>query len=591
MLQIVTKMYFREGVPLHSTIHREVLFTNTTSLRAEVIELPVGEVATSDSFGSVSTATLSVTEHLEAEDPDGGASVLVATAGLDLIDDLADVLSFKLDAVFSRDLDLVRRLVAPATDRPSSLSGTRHFRKTFEAGRYVDEAQWDSVRSFMDQLLALERPHYERAMRAIRRVARATQRAADDPTLAYVDLVTALESLSEGATAPPASWERVDPRVRRIVGAALEGADEDLANRVRQAVAEAERAGAKSRFVAFCLNHVAPAYFREEAANAVRPLAGAELERALKTAYDIRSRSVHVLEDLPPEAWALGDGADTASPPGLGVILSLEGLARLARHVVVNYVARAPKGVDRDFNWRASLPGQLRMQLAPQYWLWQADGFAHETVERYFTGFVEHLAEKASGGDEPVADMRGVVERIEVMLPGTADGPAKTMMVAIYVLWHQLMAPEYHRPDAERALAAHRGVLKEPSLPAFAVALLLGQLPEWNADSWADLADERRAARARPSQIELPARFDAALQALAAVQALEEDREEKAKELIARAVEDSPGNEQLIAWEADLVAGQSHELDLGSLLFPVLRASEEAAPAGDQTETEENEGT
>src|SRR4051795_12934551 len=101
-------MYFRQGVPLHSTVHRKVLYTNRGFLRAGLVDLPLGELAPSTGIAPVSTVTLSVTEHLEAEHPDGKRSVLVATGGIDLVDALADVLSFGLNSVFSRDGDLVR---------------------------------------------------------------------------------------------------------------------------------------------------------------------------------------------------------------------------------------------------------------------------------------------------------------------------------------------------------------------------------------------------------------------------------------------------------------------------------------------------
>ena len=131
VLQIVTKLYFREGVPLHSTVHREVLYTNCGFLRSGVVDLPVGKLAPSTGMMPVSPVTLSVTEPLEAEDPDGARSMLVATSGTALVDALADVLSFGINAVFSRDRDLVKRLV------PDSLDGSRQsaaFRLRFRIG-------------------------------------------------------------------------------------------------------------------------------------------------------------------------------------------------------------------------------------------------------------------------------------------------------------------------------------------------------------------------------------------------------------------------------------------------------------------------
>lgn len=157
MLQIVTKMYFRKGVPLHSTVHREVLYTNRGFLRAGLVDLPVGELAPSTSIGLVSTVTLSVTEHLEAEDPDGEPSVRVATSGTGLVDALADVLSFGLNAVFSRDGDLVRRLVPDSLDGSSRSSASKLFRGTFDPHRFVQDAELDELRHFMTQLVALKR--------------------------------------------------------------------------------------------------------------------------------------------------------------------------------------------------------------------------------------------------------------------------------------------------------------------------------------------------------------------------------------------------------------------------------------------------
>lgn len=214
MLQIVTKMYFRVGVQLHSTVHRAVLYTNLTRLRADLIELPVGELAWSNGTNRVSTATLSVAEHLEAEHPDGTPSVLIATAGTDLLDDVADVLSFGLNAVFSRDGDLVKTLIPESLDALSRSARARPFRPTFEPRRYVTDPELDELRHFMTQILGLERRYFERAMRAISRIARATQRAIDDPTIAYVDLVAALESLGDDIDAPVASWRQMNGRKR-----------------------------------------------------------------------------------------------------------------------------------------------------------------------------------------------------------------------------------------------------------------------------------------------------------------------------------------------------------------------------------------
>lgn len=568
MLQIVTKMYFRENVPLHSTVHRCVLYTNRWFLpMGGVIDLPVGQLAPSTGSRPVSTVTLSVTEHLEAENLDGSGFGLVATGGRELVDDLADVLSFALNSVFNRDGDLVRRLVPDSLDAAAHESASKLFRGTFDPHRFVQDQELEMVRRFMIQLLALKRSHFEAAMRAIRRVMRGMQRAVDDPTVAYVDIVAALESLSEGTAAPALTWDRLDARKRRLVDEALDGVDADSVQRVRRAVMEAERLGAKSRFLFFVQKHVSPDYFRAGAANALRPVRGADFERALKAAYEVRSRNVHVLEDLPPEAWVLRDRADTVSPPDMGVMLSLEGLARLARHVIGNYIDSAPAEIDPTFDWRSSLPGVLRMRSASQYWIWQAEGFERSSVGRYFSGFVENLIEALSERSDGVTDMQAVLERIERLVPGMAGGSTVELMVAIYALWHRILAPECHRPQGAKFLADYGPSLESPGIPAFVVGALTGPLPDWTEDQWHTLAADRRTQRSRRQHLELSPSIDAALQVVAAERLMDAGRTDDALALARFAVEEMPGEERLIRWEAGMAAGQIPELDLSALIL------------------------
>lgn len=310
MLQIVTKQYFRPGVPLHETLHRRVLHTNRVFLNTDPIDLPVGRLLPSDGHGPVSQVTLEVTEFLEAEELDGSRQTQVATGGDELVSDLADVLSFGLNGTFSTDLEMVKRLVPATDERPSRNSAAGHFRGTFDRGDLVSGDDLDDLRGFMSGLLALRRPEFEASMRAIRRVVAATRRAVTDPTSAYVDLVAALESLS-ASEAKPMPWNALDAKKRAIIDGAIKSFDDEQRETVRTAVLRAERAGLKRRFVEFAISGVSPRYFRAEAEAALRPPRRADLDRMLKLAYDIRSRSVHTLRELPAEVWVIGDRAET----------------------------------------------------------------------------------------------------------------------------------------------------------------------------------------------------------------------------------------------------------------------------------------
>ena len=165
MLQIVTRMYFDPNAQVHTTVHRGVLYTNCQFMRPDGIELPVGWLLPATERSAVTTATVAVTEHLEAA-PAGSLVSMTSTGGLELLDDLGVLLSFGLNAVFSRNHALVTRLVPDSQFHGESTQATTVFGPTFEGRRFVSDEQMDDFRAFMTQLLSLKRAQYDAAMRA-----------------------------------------------------------------------------------------------------------------------------------------------------------------------------------------------------------------------------------------------------------------------------------------------------------------------------------------------------------------------------------------------------------------------------------------
>lgn len=266
----------------------------------------------------------------------------------------------------------------------------------------------------------------------------------------------------------------------------------------------------------------------------------------------------------------------------MGVMFSLEGLARLSRHVIRHYVEQAPTGVDPGFDWRAALPGRVRFPLAPQYWVWNVDGFNHQSAPRYFSGFVSHAVEVLARREEAFTDMRAVLERIEQLLPGTAPGTAKASMVGIYALWNRILVPADHRPRAAEVLAGCQPQLQTPQIVAFATGLLTNQLPEWNADEWSQLARARRAERSQRRYLELPSGIDAAL-ALMAAERLEEAGDlPQAVEFAGFAIEEMPGYEPLMTWEEALLDGRSHSIDMRALVLGVAPEDDQGGAGDDE---------
>ncbi|SCL43410.1 hypothetical protein GA0070615_6444 [Micromonospora aurantiaca] len=492
---------------------------------------------------------------------------MLSTGGDAIVDDLAVVLSFALNATFTPVRATADRLIRPPSGLHHSPVPADILPRTFTPQLVLNDGDVDGLRSFMTNLLALNRGVYERAMRAMRRVVIASERVAEDPTLAYTDYVAALESLSADLEAPAPTWNRLDSRKRRLLDPALDALAADEAERVRTAILESERAGIKNRYIEFVLSHVRPSFFREEAVGVNRPVRRASLRRAVAKAYDARSKNLHELRELAIGTWLLVGGAHTVTPAGESLMLTHEGLNGLARHVVRTYVQRGSTELDRDYQWRDHLPNVIRVQLASQYYLGQAGAMRPTTAATRAGEFLVHLIEALAGREEFTVDMRPALGRIETLLATQRSPSVREPMLAIYLLWHRLLPSEVHQPAPEKTMAIAVEELQRPSLYSFAAGTLLGDSPPWSVDELCELAEQRYDELGNSRPVELPSRLDSALWICTAERLWTDGAHDLACAAIGRAVECSPGHEDLLALEREVGAGRDIDFDVRAFLL------------------------
>lgn len=562
MLQIVQGAYFRP-VPLTDTLHRSVFYTNLWTLRDHALEFIFGRLLPSTVFGGLRTLTVEARERLETLSLNGTREVLAATSGDQLLDEIADVIAFHLNVVCVRDLDTARRLIAPGDGEAARMRGPASIlRQTFDATVFLKDEAIAEFDSFVGELVALERSHYEAAMRALRQVVSATLILNEDATLAYTLMVAALESLGQAAVPHIATWEEYDQRKRARIDGAIEGLDNKSRDAIRAAVLANEHIGLQRRFVAFILGHIEPGFYREEALGAIRPIPALDLPKALRQAYAIRSRNVHALTKIAPEMFLSSNRSDTVWVGG-DMLLGLEGLARLSRHVIRNYVARAPKGVTKDFDHRSALPGIIRGRLAAQYWIHNAAAFDQKSAPNYLEGMLSFLIEGMSGrSDAGLVDMNSVLDRIEEITPGLADRNQRLPMVGMMALWNEFAPVGVRRPLKPKLQKQFDTDLSEPSMTAFAVSLLAGREILWDLNALHTLSAARALERSGNSAQPLPARIDAALNLLVADGLLGRGDRDAGLVELARAVETVPGLADLVRFEERIRAGENPTLHL-----------------------------
>lgn len=573
MLQVITGMYFRD-VRLNETEHRWTLYTNARFLGAERVDLPLGHLTPATDWSGVNvvdTVMATVVERLEAVRPNGEDDFMVSTGGTAIAEDLAIVLSFALNATFTTRRETADRLILEPSASPHRPNPADILPRTFTPGLLLNEADVRDLAGFMTSLLALHRSTYEKAIRAMQRIVTASERVAEDPTLAYTDYVAALESLSADAEGPRLTWDRLDPRKRRILEPALHGVTADQDRRLRMAILDAERAGIKNRYIEFVLSHVRPTFFRQEAVNTVRPITEPALRQAVSKAYDARSKNVHELRELGMGTWLLVGGAQTAEPVNDSLMMTHAGLDRLARHVVRTYVERGSTVIDRTYSWRDHLPNVIQVKLAPSLYLGHADALGPVSAAARASDFLGLLIEALSERENFSVDMRPVLGRVEELLETQRSPAVRAPMLAMYLLWHRLFPEEVHRPDPHNTMETAANELQGPSMFSFITGLLLGYpAPPWSVDEFCDLAEDRFADLRKRRPFDLPARVDSALWIYVADVLWQNGTHDLACAAIARAVECTPGHEGLLQLELDVLGGRDIKFDVRAFVLATM---------------------
>lgn len=563
MLQINSGKFFRSD-DLYRTTQRGVLHSNYDLLT--VLETDSGRLLPTTSATEVSAFVYEVEQRLEAKSRSGQQEVLVAVSPDVLQADFAAVLSFVLGVTCSRDAALVRRLTRGAISATPGRPPRDYVARVFDSRVQPRPEDGDLVRQFLSDLIGLSRSEFVTVMRAVRRYVIGLQRIGDDLELAYTLLVASLESLAQNFDSFVPDWEDLDDRKRRRLDKALEGADAEVAGRVRRAVLDVEHVALSRRFREFVLAHLPPSFFREDADDVERPISRLDLPRALDLAYRMRSKQVHVLEELPRLLTRVPSRGDVMMVERRSM-LTFQGLARVTRAVIYEVVARQPKVQKEDFDYRSNLPGLIRAPAAPQYWIWKRQGYNHRTAVRYLEGFLTQLVSTLTSDEKALTDIREVLEEIENKAPGLAP-ESRLPMLALYIVYHRSIVQEWHRPGWEDFAEQYLGDFEAPSPISLFTHVMLRDSIEWNTLDLTEAWGAYMLQRHHKNGFRAPALLETATLLTIAERYQQDGDPETALDFLGRAVETQPGDARLLELETKADSEGLSEIEWPELLLP-----------------------
>lgn len=550
MLQIATGKLFTRPAGRENLL-RGMLYTNAIFAREDPVETAAGRLLPSSSYSI--RPTILVYEFLERmEGEEKGPGVLISSTVDPYLQDFSVVLSFALDCTCTPDVDLARRLTNDQRGLATRVAPRTLVRRFFDTEIWCKPDELKFLEEFVAKLIGLPRLIFLGVMRALRTYVNGMHRIADDLELAYTLLVASVEALAQDFDGHESDWNSLDERKREAVDEALSGGDEIVAQRVREALLRVEHVALARRFREFASAHTTPNYFRQHSGGTSGLLLGrSDLAEALGTAYQSRSKYVHQLKRL-PDVVTLGHNHGEIAIEGRTTHLTLQGLSRLMRSVIVEFVMRQPSVGHEPYNYHGERSGVVQMRMAPQYWVGRAEGDITMHGRDKLEGFLEQLAScLLKEPNAAITDIRPVLKAAIEFVPKLKKRH-RLPYLALHVLFNMhvternMVVP----PAAIKSLIQRE--LDEPSSEALIAHALSGQIVPWSLDVHQTTLQNYMRRRAAVSGLRIPRLFEAALTLELAERLRGAGDLERCRGVVALAVENNPGHPSLLEFERNL---------------------------------------
>ncbi len=538
-------------------------------MQAERLETSVGALLPSTGLEGLGAFTSEILEKIEKR-PDGDKpGAMISTGGTELINDFAAVTAFALDITCTPDPDLARRLLS--TDRPSlgvEAVPSQFIKRTFDRQVIAQEGDGARLAGFVTQLVGLERKRFEAAMRSIRHYVTGLHRVSDNLSLAYTQLVMAIEALSQEFDGHVPRWSDYEHRKRVKVDAALECAPAELGARIREAVLANEHVAINRRFRDFSLSHVAPSFFRNEAAKIAAPISRSDLSIALRESYAIRSRYVHTLREIPRQLTisSMPEAVDVDGQPAL----SIAGLARFARHIIVQFVARGPICETESFEYRRALPNLVTLPAASHYWIAGTGGFNFTHGPQKLSAQIEQITSTVllRAPNSFMTDIRPVLILVEKIIPSLKKRDHRLPLLAMYYLFNYFAGPDFACAEWPKLFKRYESDFDSLSIESFAAHIVTGQDMAWPLDEFEELNKRYHDTKHQKGMTKIGRILESALCLHIAELNRRCGDQERARELVAMAVEMSPSHAGLRNFEENLSADLLDEISWAAILLP-----------------------
>lgn len=535
MLQASTGKLFTHPTG-HTNLLRGVLYTNMDVYGEESIETAFGEIFTTSMRRRPNVISCEIVEHIERTGP--GPGILHSNTIDVYLGDFSDIIAFAMNVICTPDVELANRLLNESP-RPGLTSPKKLVKRIYDSSVHVARDEFIELERFSSELLGLNRKKYLKVIKAIRTYVTAIHRLSENIDLAYTLLVMAIEALVQDVGEYTSTWEDVEEKKRKRLEKALDGLDKEVCEEIKAAIVESEHLSLTKKFNHFILSNLPPDYFSDDAVLQASPIGKVDLVDALSNLYSTRSKYVHELKALPREFNHLaGAGAGEVAFIDNKLILTMQGLTRLVRSVIKEFVYKQEK-IDREpCDYNMENPNIAIMRMCPSTWISRVDGLNKDSFSFYFVNYVELIdGYLGSYPEGKLYDVRQVIE-IGFAMKGKLSVAQRTSLIALASLFYCYVSERY-RPNIKISKQDDR-LSDAPSIQIMILKTITGMDTDWSFSEHEKLFESYYSTRLKPTGFRVTKRLEAGLGLALAEKLRQSGEHQKAVALLRSSADNFP---------------------------------------------------
>lgn len=563
MLQIGSGKLYKNGIGRENSL-TGVIYTNLSIFTEEKICTAAGSFLPSNSLSDPMTLFYEFNEKIEKQEIGPG---VIASHGISsYISDFSTILSFALNCIATPDHDLATRLKSNKRGLLTSLSPYKVISRFFDPEIIARNEDIEYFVTFVEHLLGLDRKTYLGVMRAIRTFVTGMHRVGDDLELAYTLIVASIESLAQDFDEFETSWGDLPDIKRSKYDLALENADEDLKENVKTTIIELEHTALSRRFKMFAKKHLVDSFFREETVGVTVPIAKSDLNEGLKHAYIARSKYIHNLRELPRLLKRSGTTSEISIIENK-TWFTLQGLSRLARHIITEFIYRQPTFESQEYEYFLECAGIMQAPMAPQYWIYETENFDPKSAPKRLEGFLQQLCHHwLNPEDSNITNMTSFLLFLEKKIMRIKK-QFRNQLFLLYSIFNGFLPEDKQLKGLKGSIESLKKDLEEPSSEALVYNIIFQKLPTWEIPIHKNAINEYFQKRHNKTSFRVPRLLEAGFHLSLAERYRQEKDYDNARGCISSAVENYPESQNLRIFEAQFSSNVELEISFEQIFL------------------------